>query len=462
MTHGAVAHVGVPARRGEVGRDVDVEAERRGRARRATSSPSRARPRRRGARNDPGRTRTRTSRRPGPRAPGCRRRDDTGTSATIGRAASSANRVERRRAQRQVGVHDDHPRAARGRGTTRRRRSAARVERRRDRRRRRDPRRVAHRAPRRADDTTTTGSAPGGGDDRARPSAARARPARSASSASARRAFPSANARTGSRRPRRARTGTGDHGLRMLPAVDPSTPWRRASFSPGCARGCGGRSRAREHIPARGPVILASNHISYLDPLTLAWLADRAEPPGPVPRQGRAVRQAALGPLLRAAHQIPVRRGTRRRGRLARRGRRRAARGASASPCSPRARSRSTSSRWRQVGHRPPRAGERRAGHAGRAVGDAPHPDQGPQAALAMGRRRRPVVVGEPVADRAPTSTCKRRDRPDHGARSARCVAARARDLPAVARTGRRRWWVRATGDRGAAHAASAPTGDGT
>ena len=57
-------------------------------------------------------------------------------------------------------------------------------------------------------------------------------------------------------------------------------------------------------------MILASNHVSYLDPLTLAWVADR---------RGRRVRFLAkaelfdkrgLGPLLRAAHQIPVQRGT--------------------------------------------------------------------------------------------------------------------------------------------------------
>jgi 1-acyl-sn-glycerol-3-phosphate acyltransferase len=56
-------------------------------------------------------------------------------------------------------------------------------------------------------------------------------------------------------------------------------------------------------------VILAGNHVSYLDPLTLAWVADR---------RGRHVRYLAkaelfdkpvLGSLLRAAHQIPVRRG---------------------------------------------------------------------------------------------------------------------------------------------------------
>ncbi len=64
-----------------------------------------------------------------------------------------------------------------------------------------------------------------------------------------------------------------------------------------------------EHIPTHGPVILASNHVSYLDPLALAFVADR---------RGRRVRYLAkkelfdvpvLGLLLRAARQIPVERG---------------------------------------------------------------------------------------------------------------------------------------------------------
>ncbi len=65
-----------------------------------------------------------------------------------------------------------------------------------------------------------------------------------------------------------------------------------------------------EQIPASGPVILASNHVSYLDPLVLAYVATK---------QGRRTRFLAkdelfakkgLGAVLRGMHQIPVSRGT--------------------------------------------------------------------------------------------------------------------------------------------------------
>lgn len=64
------------------------------------------------------------------------------------------------------------------------------------------------------------------------------------------------------------------------------------------------------HIPRTGAVILASNHISYLDPLVLAYVATK---------RGRRTRFLAkeelfakkgLGPVLRGLRQIPVSRGT--------------------------------------------------------------------------------------------------------------------------------------------------------
>lgn len=86
-------------------------------------------------------------------------------------------------------------------------------------------------------------------------------------------------------------------------------PAARSLFWPGLRHGLRWTIEGVEHIPADGPVILASNHISYLDPLTLAYVADQ---------RGRRVRYLAkkelfdkrgLGMLLRAGRQIPVERG---------------------------------------------------------------------------------------------------------------------------------------------------------
>lgn len=65
-----------------------------------------------------------------------------------------------------------------------------------------------------------------------------------------------------------------------------------------------------ERVPARGAVLLASNHLSYFDPIAVANLADLA---------GRRVRYLAkaelfenrvMGAALRSMGQIPVSRGT--------------------------------------------------------------------------------------------------------------------------------------------------------
>jgi 1-acyl-sn-glycerol-3-phosphate acyltransferase len=95
----------------------------------------------------------------------------------------------------------------------------------------------------------------------------------------------------------------------MLPTVDPVYSVAKGVFSPWLRWGLHWTIEGAHHIPTTGPALVASNHVSYLDPLTLAWVADR---------RGRHVRFLAkaelfakpgLGPLLRAAHQIPVQRG---------------------------------------------------------------------------------------------------------------------------------------------------------
>ncbi|MGZ4754655.1 MAG: lysophospholipid acyltransferase family protein [Acidimicrobiia bacterium] len=63
-------------------------------------------------------------------------------------------------------------------------------------------------------------------------------------------------------------------------------------------------------IPVRGPVILASNHVSYLDPLVLAYLADRRHRRVRFLAKAELFDKVPLGTMLRGAHQIPVKRGT--------------------------------------------------------------------------------------------------------------------------------------------------------
>ena len=95
----------------------------------------------------------------------------------------------------------------------------------------------------------------------------------------------------------------------MLPSVDAVYPAAKALFWPGLRYGLRWTIEGTANIPVAGPLILASNHVSYLDPLTLGYVAAQ---------QGRRVRFLAkaelfdkpgLGPLLRGAHQIPVNRG---------------------------------------------------------------------------------------------------------------------------------------------------------
>ena len=95
----------------------------------------------------------------------------------------------------------------------------------------------------------------------------------------------------------------------MLPSVDLVYSVAKGVFSPWLRWGLRWTIEGADNIPVSGPALLASNHVSYLDPLTLAWVADR---------RGRHVRFLAkaelfekrgLGPLLNAAHQIPVQRG---------------------------------------------------------------------------------------------------------------------------------------------------------
>jgi 1-acyl-sn-glycerol-3-phosphate acyltransferase len=95
----------------------------------------------------------------------------------------------------------------------------------------------------------------------------------------------------------------------MLPSVDAVYSVAKGVFSPWLRWGLRWTIEGADRIPTAGPVVLASNHVSYLDPLTLAWVADRRSRHVRYLAKAELFDNPALGPLLRAAHQIPVRRG---------------------------------------------------------------------------------------------------------------------------------------------------------
>ena len=96
----------------------------------------------------------------------------------------------------------------------------------------------------------------------------------------------------------------------MLPIVDAVYPAAKAVFSPWLRYGLRWTIEGESNIPVDGPAILASNHVSYLDPLTLAWVAARRKRRIRFLAKAELFKNPALGVLLRAAHQIPVYRGT--------------------------------------------------------------------------------------------------------------------------------------------------------
>ncbi len=96
----------------------------------------------------------------------------------------------------------------------------------------------------------------------------------------------------------------------MLPAVEPLYSLAKGAFYPGLRWGLRWTIEGGDRVPRSGPAILASNHISYLDPLTLAWLADRRRRRVRFLAKAELFEKAMLGPALRAVHQIPVERGS--------------------------------------------------------------------------------------------------------------------------------------------------------
>jgi 1-acyl-sn-glycerol-3-phosphate acyltransferase len=99
----------------------------------------------------------------------------------------------------------------------------------------------------------------------------------------------------------------------MLPegvAMELVYPVARAGILPPLAHGLRWTIEGAHLIPVRGAVILASNHTSYLDPLALAYVADRRHRRVRFLAKAELFDKRGLGHALRAMRQIPVARGS--------------------------------------------------------------------------------------------------------------------------------------------------------
>jgi 1-acyl-sn-glycerol-3-phosphate acyltransferase len=83
----------------------------------------------------------------------------------------------------------------------------------------------------------------------------------------------------------------------------------KGAFLPLLRRGLRWTTEGLDNIPTSGPALLASNHVSYLDPLTLAYVANERGRRTRFLAKAELFEKPGLGWMLRAAHQIPVQRG---------------------------------------------------------------------------------------------------------------------------------------------------------
>lgn len=66
-----------------------------------------------------------------------------------------------------------------------------------------------------------------------------------------------------------------------------------------------------QYLPADGPAVLASNHVSYLDPVLIGWMTQRRSRTPRFLAKQELFRHPILGPVMRRLKQVPVDRGGR-------------------------------------------------------------------------------------------------------------------------------------------------------
>ncbi len=90
-------------------------------------------------------------------------------------------------------------------------------------------------------------------------------------------------------------------------------PWYRIAESalrPPMALWFNWRMEGKEHVPREGPVLVACNHISYLDPLCHGYFLVKCHRRPRFMAKAELYRNPFLRRVLSGAHQIPVERGT--------------------------------------------------------------------------------------------------------------------------------------------------------
>ncbi|HZP28134.1 MAG TPA: lysophospholipid acyltransferase family protein [Acidimicrobiia bacterium] len=92
--------------------------------------------------------------------------------------------------------------------------------------------------------------------------------------------------------------------------MEPLYAVARGALIPAMGRALRWTVEGAHRIPVHGPVILVSNHVSYLDPLVLAYVADRRHRRVRFLAKAELFERPALAVLLRALRQIPVQRNT--------------------------------------------------------------------------------------------------------------------------------------------------------
>lgn len=96
----------------------------------------------------------------------------------------------------------------------------------------------------------------------------------------------------------------------MLPAVEPVYGALRNTLVVPLRTAMRWTVEGAHRIPVRGPVILASNHTSFLDPFALGYLADLRHRRLRFLAKRELFDKRSTGTMLRWAHQIPVARDT--------------------------------------------------------------------------------------------------------------------------------------------------------